>query len=98
METEKIDIIESEVIAYNTTLSEKKHYKLDYQMFDFMNAFSDTQDLLTVNISNPIKRVMKFYMIKEAIPSSQVELPYSEMSIEQQTIMDNFIAYITNKQ
>ena len=62
-----------------------------------MNEFSDTQELLTVNITDPIARIMKFYTIENSIPKSFTELNYSDMTEEQKVIWDSFVLIIRSK-
>lgn len=89
--TEKFDIFKN-----NTTLFRQDENGVnqdDAVLNDtaFLTAFSDTEDLLTVNVSQPIKRVMKFYNIDMGIPQTTVELDYDSMTAEQKGILDNFI-------
>ena len=57
----------------------------------FETTFMDTQDLLTINVSQPIKRIIKFYNINMGVPESFEELDYDSMTEQQKTILDNFI-------
>lgn len=96
MELEKIDLFKDFISTYNikgeqlNTLS----YIPEYDVF--INEFSDTQDLLTINISQPIKRIMKFYSIDMGEPKSFIELNYFEMTDEKKLIIDNYIEQIKN--
>ena len=51
----------------------------------------DTQELLTINVSQPAKRIIKFYNIEMGIPESFEELQYDSMTAEQKSALDNFI-------
>lgn len=97
METTKIDIIGGTVHCYNENSQEKISYKIDSSADEFLNRFSDNQDLLTINISNPIKRILRFYAITESIPKSVVELIYNDLSDEDKVLVDNFIKMIQSK-
>jgi len=88
---EKIDIIGLVIYRYNELQEQQESTPLTSEYDTFINEFSDTQDLLSINVSNPIKRIMKFYEIKEGIPNSFEELDYLEMTAPQQLILDNFI-------
>jgi hypothetical protein len=93
----KIDIIGTEIYAYNELTNERVDYPLTDEYDFFMNEFSDTQDLLTVNITDPIARIMKFYTIENSVPKSFTELDYVDMTEEQKVIFDTFVELIKNK-
>jgi len=93
----KIDIIGTEIYAYNELDNTKEIYPLTSEYDFFMNEFSDTQDLLTVNISDPIARVMKFYTIENSVPKSFTELDYVDMTEEEKAIWDSFVTMIKSK-
>ena len=93
----KIDIIGQDIFCYNEDNGNREIYPLTEEYNFFMNIFSDTQDLLTVNITVPIPRVMKFYTIENSIPESFIEIDYSEMTEEQKEAFDAFIAMIKSK-
>jgi hypothetical protein len=90
---EKIDIIEkSSISMYNQFMGGLRMFSLsDIDHKEFMTTFSDNEDLLTINITSPIKRIIKFYNINESIPGHFIELDYNEMTNEQKIILDNFI-------
>ena len=96
----KIDIfkIQQEIVCYDELEITKEIYPLTNEYDYFMEEFSDTEDLLTVNISNPIKRLLKFYKIKDFTPESFIELDYEDMTINQKNALDNFIIQIKTKQ
>jgi len=87
--TEKLDIIGSVVYRYDSEMEQQEEKQLNNPVFESM--FIDTQDLTTVNVSQPIKRIMKFYNITDGVPESFVEIDYSIMSDEQKLAIDNFI-------
>jgi hypothetical protein len=93
----KIDIMMETIHCYDELTNERIDYPLTSEYDFFMNEFSDSQDLLTVNISDPIARIMKFYNIENSIPKSSVELDYIEMSNEQKVIFDAFVEMIKTK-
>jgi hypothetical protein len=93
----KIDIIGQDIFCYNEDNGNREIYPLIEEYDFFMNAFSDTQDLLTVNITVPIARVMKFYTIENSIPESFIELDYADMTEENQGIFNAFVAMIKSK-
>ena len=93
----KIDIMIDTIYCYDELTSERVDYPLTSEYDFFMNEFSDTQELLTVNISDPIARIMKFYTIENSIPKSFVELDYIDMTEEQKIIFDSFVEMIKTK-
>jgi hypothetical protein len=93
----KIDITIDTIYCYNELTNERIDYPLTSEYDFFMNEFSDTQELLTINISDPIARIMKFYGIENSIPKSFVELDYVDMTKEQKIIFDTFIEIIKTK-
>jgi hypothetical protein len=93
----KIDIIVDKIYCYNEFNIEIANYPLTSEYDFFMDEFSDTQELLSVNIYNPIPRIMKFYSIENSIPKSFNELDYVDMSLEQKRIFDTFVELIKSK-
>lgn len=93
----KIDIIGLEIYAYNELENIKEIYPLTAEYDFFMNEFSDTQELLSVNIYNPIPRIMKFYAIENSVPKSFIELDYVDMTEEQKINFNAFIELIKLK-
>ena len=87
--TEKLDIIGDVIYRYDSEMAQQEKTELNNPVFESM--FIDTQDLTTVNVSQPIKRIMKFYNITDGVPESFVEIDYSIMSDEQKLAIDNFI-------
>jgi len=93
----KIDIIVNTIYCYDEFNIQIANYPLTKEYDFFMNEFSDTQELLTVNISDPIARIMKFYTIENSVPKSFVELNYIDMTREQKAIFDTFVEMIKSK-
>ena len=93
----KIDIMGLEIYAYDELANKKEIYSLTPEYDFFMEAFSDTQELLSVNIYNPIPRVMKFYGIENSIPKEFTELDYVDMTVEQKADFDSFVELIKLK-
>lgn len=93
----KIDIIVDTIYCYDEMTNEMISYPLTSDYNFFMDEFSDTQELLTVNISNPIARIMKFYTIENSIPKSFVELDYVDMTAKQKVIFNSFTNLIKSK-
>lgn len=87
--TEKFDIIDDLIFRYDSEMEQQESSILNNN--DFKNAFIDNEDLLTINVSQPLKRIVKFYNIQMGIPESFDELDYNLMTAEQKTILDNFI-------
>jgi hypothetical protein len=93
----KIDIMGVEIYAYDELANTKEIYPLTAEYDFFMNEFSDTQELLSVNIYNPIPRIMKFYGIENSIPKSFTELDYVDMTEQQQIDFNAFVEMIKLK-
>ena len=90
----KIDIISDNIYCYDELNNTREIYPLTSEYDFFMNEFSDTQELLSVNIYDPIPRVMKFYNIENSIPRSFIELDYVDMTDDQKTTWDTFVNLI----
>ena len=93
----KIDIMIDTIYCYDEMTNEMISYPLTAEYDFFMDEFSDTQELLTVNITNPIPRIMKFYNIENSIPKSYTELDYVDMTTEQKVDFDAFVELIKSK-
>jgi hypothetical protein len=87
--TEKFDIIENVVYRYDADMQQQADTTFNDTTFE--STFMDTQDLLTINVSQPIKRIVKFYNIQMGIPESITELDYDSMTAEQKVVLDDFI-------
>ena len=93
----KIDILVDTIYCYDEMTNERMDYPLTSEYDFFMDEFSDTQELLTVNISDPIARIMKFYNIENSVPKSFSELDYLDMTEVQQRVFDTFVVMIKAK-
>lgn len=93
---EKIDIIGQTIYKYDNRFQLVGELVLTSEYDSFINTFSNGQDLLTVNISQPIKRVMRFYKIDMGIPESFDEIDYLVMDDNQKNSVDEFIELIKN--
>ena len=87
--TEKFDIIGNVVYRYDDDMQQQTDVTFNDTTFE--STFMDTQDLLTINVSQPIKRIVKFYNIQMGIPESITELDYESMTAEQKSVLDDFI-------
>lgn len=87
--TEKFDIINNVTYRYDSDMEQQGSVAFSDATFE--STFMDTQELLTINVSQPIKRIVKFYNIEMGIPESFEELDYDSMTAEQKTALDNFI-------
>jgi hypothetical protein len=93
----KIDITGNSIFCYDELANTQETYSLTSEYDFFINAFSDTQDLLTVNIYNPLPRIVKFYNINESVPNGFINVDYDSMTEEQKEVFDSFITLIKNK-
>jgi len=93
----KIDIMGLEIYAYNELTNTREIYPLTSEYDFFMNEFSDTQELLSLNIYNPIPRIVKFYGIENSIPKSFIELDYVDMTEQQKADFNAFVEMIKLK-
>lgn len=94
-QTSRIDVLMGKIYCTNEIDNTKKEANLDSALYYvFIREFCDSTDLVSINIISPIKRVVKFYGIKAAIPNSWVELPYSTMSSQDKNILDAFINHV----
>jgi hypothetical protein len=93
----KIDIISDNIYCYDELNNTREIYPLTSGYDFFMEEFSDTQDLLSINIYDPIPRIMKFYNIENSIPQNFIELDYVDMIDNQKAIWDTFVDMIKTK-
>lgn len=89
--TEKFDIFKNSNVLYRQDSDGVNQTDGVFNDTTFESTFMDTQDLLTINVSQPIKRIMKFYNIEMGIPESITELDYDSMTAEQKIVLDDFI-------
>jgi len=88
---EKIDIIDTQVYCYNEQFKLDKILELSqFVGVDF--AYLEGSKLFTFNISNPIKRVIKFTETNSLNATAEfVEYPYDDMTPEQKLEFDSFV-------
>lgn len=88
---EKIDIVGESVCLYDEQMEYVKEILLsDFQNVDF--SYLEGAKIFTINITNPIKRVVKFSEINGLNSNAEfVEYPYSEMTDEQKADFDSFV-------
>lgn len=96
-ELEKIDIIGLDIHCYTLDGSYLKLVNMTSEFNEFTSLFSDTEDLLTINITDPIPRLIKFYGIKDSIPKEVIHLNYSDMTEEQKLSWNSFVTLIKFK-
>lgn len=91
---EKIDIIGKSVCCYDEQMNYIREINLDeFQNVDF--SYLEGAKIFSININNPIKRVVKFSEINGLDTNAEfVEYPYSDMTDEQKADFDNFILQI----
>jgi hypothetical protein len=94
---EKIDIMLGNINCYDYLSNEHKIYLLTEEYDFFMNIFSDAQDLLSINITDPQARLIKFYNILGFKEGTMNILNYTDMNQEQKEAFDAFIAMIKSK-
>lgn len=93
---EKIDVIENIIYVYDENMELIKSISLDtLQGLDL--TYLDGCKLFTLNISQPIKRVVKFSEL-QGIDSSAVfvETLYENMTTQQATDFNNFVLLINS--
>lgn len=88
---EKLDIIDTTVYCYDEQYALIKTLELSqFQGVDF--SYLDGAKLFTLNINQPIKRVVKFKELNDLNTTAEfVEYPYEDMTPEQQADFDNFV-------
>lgn len=88
---EKIDIIGTSVCCYDEQMNYLKEINLnEFQNVDF--GYLNGAKIFSINISNPIKRVVKFSEINAVDTEAVfVEYPYSDMTDEQKADFDSFV-------
>ena len=88
---EKIDIIDTAVYCYDEQYALIKTLELSqFQGVDF--SYLEGAKLFTLNVTQPIKRVVKFTEINGLNSTAEfVEYPYEDMTAEQKADFDNFV-------
>ncbi len=87
--TEKFDIINNVTYRYDSDMEQQESVPFNDNTFE--STFMDTQDILSINVTFPVKRIVKFYNVEMGIPESFTELDYDSMTAEQKSVLDNFI-------
>lgn len=88
---EKIDIIDTQVYCYNEQCELDKTIELS-QFKDVNFGYLEGAKLFTFNITQPIKRVIKFTETNSLNTTAEfVEYPYDDMTIEQKAEFDSFV-------
>lgn len=93
---EKIDVIEQDVSCYSEKYELIKSLTLDqFTGVDF--SYLNGSKLFTLNLTQPIKRVVKFTELNGLNSNSEfIEYPYSDMTPEQQADFDLFVQQAEN--
>lgn len=88
---EKLDIIDTAVYCYDEQYALIKTLDLSqFQDVDF--TYLEGSKLFTLNVTQPIKRVVKFTEINGIDTQAEfVEYPYVDMTTEQQANFDSFV-------
>jgi hypothetical protein len=93
----KIDIMGENIFCYDEIVNTMNTLPLTREYDFFINTFSDNQDLITLNIYNPIPRIIKFYGIDNSVPDSFIELDYELMTDSEKNVFNNFVVLIKTK-
>jgi len=93
---EKLDIIDTAVYCYNEQYQLIKTLELSqFQDVDF--TYLEGSKLFTLNVTQPIKRVVKFKELNGINTQAEfTEYPYEEMTIEQMSDFNNFVQQAEN--
>lgn len=88
---QKLDIIETLVYCYDEQYALIKTLELSqFQNVDF--AYLEGAKLFTLNVTQPIKRVMKFIELNGIDTQAEfIEYPYADMDAKQQADFDSFV-------
>lgn len=91
---EKIDVINDVVYVYDETYTLIKTINLN-TLQDLDLTYLDGCKMLTFNLTQPIKRVIKFFELNSLETTAEFqEFIYSEMTEQQKNDFDNFIKLI----
>jgi hypothetical protein len=93
---EKIDVINEVIYVYDNNFDLVKNINLnDLQGLDL--TYLDGSKLFTFNITQPIKRVVKFSEINGLNSNAEfTEFIYDEMTDKQKLDFDNFVQLVEN--
>jgi hypothetical protein len=91
---EKIDVIGKDILIYDENF--KLINSLNLDTLDGLDlTYLDGCKMLTFNLTQPIKRVIKFFELNALEATAEFgEFIYSEMTEQQKTDFDNFILLI----
>lgn len=95
MNIEKIDIMDNIVIRYDDYMT-VEYKSLEDVTPNFWNEFHSDEELLTINITNPTKRIVKFWGIVNSFPTNIEEMLYIDMNENQKEALDEFISSLSN--
>jgi hypothetical protein len=93
---EKLDVIGNVVYCYNEQFELVKTLALsEFTDVDF--AYLDGSKLFTLNVSQPIKRAIKFTELNGLDSQAAfIEYPYADMTPEEQADFDSFVLQAEN--
>jgi len=93
---EKIDVINNVVYAYS--INGELLNNIDLDTLDGLDlTYLDGCKMLTINLTQPIKRVIKFFELNALETTAEFqEFIYSEMTEQQKTDFDNFVLLINS--
>ena len=93
---EKIDVIEQAVYCYDEKYELIKTLALsDFTGIDF--AYLEGSKLFTLNVSQPIKRAVKFIELNGVnLQAEFTEYPYADMIQQEQADFDSFVLQAEN--
>lgn len=90
---QKIDIKDGVISVYDINGFFLATHPLDTASYsNFINAFNDSTDLVSINDSLPVKRLIKFY--DNSQPAPYIDLNYSGMDSGDKSILDIFVQQI----
>lgn len=93
---EKIDVIDNIIYIYNVDMGLIKSINLD-DLSGLDLTYLDGAKLFTLNLTNPIKRVVKFSEINSLDTQAVfTETIYENMTEQQKLDIDNFILLINS--
>lgn len=91
---EKIDVINGVIYIYDENMEMLKSINLD-TLSDLDLSYLDGFKLFTLNISQPLKRVVKFTELQDlGVDAVFVETHYENMTEQQALDFDNFVLLI----
>jgi hypothetical protein len=93
---EKIDVIGKDILIYDENFKLINSLNLDI-LDDLDLTYLDGCKMLTFNLTQPIKRVIKFFELNVLEATAEFgEFIYSEMTEQQKTDFDNFVQLVEN--